>query len=299
MQSLKHVRLWLLYRCCLGIVVFCLRVFRVLPIGLFRIVSNPLLRVVAFFILPRGRIVKNLNQTLGDSYSFAAKKGLAKGVQAHFVKNIRDCLFHWIHPEETRSLISVKGIENLEAALSKGRGVIALGAHLGNFIMVGTRLGMDQYPFHTLIRFPADRGARSFIEKHASVFCQILIPSMPRRSAVESVLRLLKENQIVYILGDNFKRGRVPDRFYGQPVCSSRGPVSLAMRTGAVILPMYLIRNYQGRSELQIHPEISVSRTGRLPADIISNTHRITECLEVLVRRYPDQWNWITLRLEK
>ena len=299
MQSLKRLRLWCLYRCCLGIVVFCLRVFRIVPIGLFRFGSNALLRVVAVFILPLRRIVKNLDKTLGKSYSFAAKKGLAKGVQFHFAKNIQDCLFHWVYPEETRSLISINGIENLEAALSKGRGVIALGAHLGNFILVGSRLGMDQYPFNTLIRFPADRGARSFIEKHASVFYQTLIPSMPRRSAVETVLRVLKKNQIVYILGDNFKRGRVPDRFFGQPVRSSRGPVSLAMRTGAVILPMYLIRNYQGRSELQIYPEIPVSRTGSLPSDIISNSHRITEFLEGLVRRYPDQWNWITLKFEE
>jgi len=298
-QCLKRLRLWFLYRSCLGIIVFSRGVFKVLPTSLFYRITGFLLRVIVFFILPRRRIVSNLNRTLGESYSSADKEGLAKGVQSHWARNIQDCLVQWLYPDHIRSSVNVKGIENLDAALSRGKGVIALGAHLGNFMLLGTKLGIEGYPFHTLIRFPDDRKVQDFIKRHVSSFYQTLIPSMPRRMAVERILGILKKNQIVFVLGDNFKRGRVPTHFFGQPVLSSRGPVSLALRSGAAVLPVYLIRNHQGGQDLWIEPEILITRNGHLPSDIVANTHRVTACLENMVRRYPDQWNWLTLRLKE
>ena len=176
--------------------------------------------------------------------------------------------------------------------------MIALGAHLGNFILVGARLGIEGYPFHTLIRFPEDPKTKSFLEKHVAAYYQHLLPSMPRRAAVEKILEVLRRNEIVFVLGDNFKRGRVHAQFFGQPIRSSRGPVSLALRSGAAVLPTYLIRNDRGEMELRIDPEIPIGRNGDLSSDIVTNTQRMTAIIEELVRRYPDQWNWLTLRFE-
>jgi KDO2-lipid IV(A) lauroyltransferase len=114
---------------------------------------------------------------------------------------------------------------------------------------------------------------------------------------VKRIAAALKRNEIVFILADNLKRGKIQTRFFGQTVRSSRGPVSLAFRSGAPVLPMYLIRDYDGRSRLVIEPEIPLTRNGRLPEDIEENTRRITHYLETLIRRYPDQWNWLTVRM--
>ncbi len=62
---------------------------------------------------------------------------------------------------------------------------------------------------------------------------------------------------------------------------------------------MYLIRNYHGRMQLVIEPPIEVTPTGDLVADIAQNTRRVISYLEALIRRYPDQWNWLTVRLNK
>ena len=212
-------------------------------------------------------------------------------------RNLQDCIQQWFYPNHVRETVTVKGLENLEAALEKGRGVIALGAHIGNFIFAGARLGMDGYAFHTLFRIPADQWVRELIQQNLSCFHQKLIPAIPRKAAVRRVLDVLRNNEIVFILADNLKRGRVNTRFFGQPVLSSRGPVSLALRSGAAVVPIYVIRNYGGRLDLVIDPEIPVSRNGNLSGDIVTNTHRITLYLEGLVRRYPDQWSWLTVRM--
>ncbi len=299
-KTIKRVRLWLLCRLCDGVRLFFYAIYRTLPPIMFRPTSAFLVKIVISLILPRRRIVKNLNRAFGETFASATKKGLAKGVQVHFSRNIQDCLFQLFFPEHVLSLVRVKGIDNLHGALAKGKGVIALGAHIGNFMMVGTRLGIDGYPFHVLFRLPPDERIRSFIEQYSnSSFHQRFISSVPRKVAVRRVLEVLRQNEIVFILADNLKRGRVQTHFFGQPVRSARGPVSLALRSGAVVLPVNLIRNYQGGLDLIIDPEIPISRNGNLAADIVRNTRLITVYLEDLVRRYPDQWNWLTVRMGK
>jgi len=299
-KTIKKVRLWLLCRLCDGVRLFFYAIYRTLPPIVFRPISAFLVKIVISLILPKRRIVKNLNRAFGETYASATKKGLAKGVQLHFVRNIHDCLIQWLFPGHILSLVKVKGIENLQRALAKGKGVIALGAHIGNFVMAGTMLGIDGYPFHILFRIPADKGVRSFVEQYiVSSFYLKLIPSQPRKMAVRRVLEILRRNEIVYILADNLKKGRVRATFFGKAIRTTRGPVSLALRSGAVVLPVNLIRNYQGGLDLIIDPEIPISRNGNLAADIVCNTRLITVYLEDLVRRYPDQWNWLTVRMGK
>ena len=127
---------------------------------------------------------------------------------------------------------------------------------------------MAGYQFHTLFRVPSEKGIRSFIDRHLPRFHLRVIPSRPRRSAVKKILEALKRNEIVFILGDNLKRGQIETRLFGQKVPSSRGPVSLALRSGAAVVPMYLIRNYDGGLHLVIEPEMVMSRNGSLSQDI-------------------------------
>jgi hypothetical protein len=61
---------------------------------------------------------------------------------------------------------------------------------------------------------------------------------------------------------------------------------------------MYLVRNYQGSMQLVIEPELEMVRNGMLAENITNNTRRVVRYLESLIRRYPDQWNWLTVRLK-
>ena len=124
-----------------------------------------------------------------------------------------------------------------------------------------------------------------------------LIPSMPRAGRGGQDPRRAQGQRTVLILGDNLKRGEVETRLFGRPVRSARGPVSLALRSGAAVLPVYVIRNDAGGLELVVEEEMKLTRTGDLHADLQANTDRIMECLETLVRRYPDQWYWLTARI--
>lgn len=288
-----------LYRFSVAVFYFFYALRCSLPQPVFRRVTLPFLKLFILFTIPRKRIVKNLTAAFGRCYSDATKVGLARGVQEHFRNNLLDCLLQLGDPEYARRSISIIGSEHLESALEKGKGAIALGAHIGNFVLVGTRIGLQGYAFHTLFRIPRDHAVEGVITRYLPHFHLSVISSLIKRTAVKAILEALRRNEIVHILGDNLKNGTINARLFNHQILSPRGPVSLALRSGAPLVPMYLIRNYHGRQQLVIEPPIKITSTGDLAMDIAHNTQRVVAYLEALIRRYPDQWNWLTVRLNK
>lgn len=289
----------ILYRICIALFFIFYSSLRLFRPAVFRWVSRPLLGLFVLVAIPRKRVLRNLIAAFGKCYSDATKSGLARGVQDHFRKNLLDCFLQMLDPEHARRSISVIGLEHLESALKKGNGAIALGAHIGNFVLAGTRIGLEGHAVHTVFRIPRDRAVKRVIERYLPRYHQSVIPSLTKRIAVKKILEALRKNEIVHILGDNLKKGTVDAQLFGHRVFSSRGPVSLALRSGAPLVPVYLIRNYHGRMQLVIEPAIEVTPTGNLAKDIAHHTRQVVSYLEALIRRYPDQWNWLTVRLSK
>lgn len=298
-MNFSRAREWLLLRLLEGVFFTCLFFLRTLPASLFRRLAAPSLKLLVAVLIPRRRIVRNLTAAFGKSYSPPTKAGLARGVQENFTTGLIDCFLQIADPGRARRKIAIEGRENLDAALARGSGVIALGAHIGNFVLVGTRLGIEGYPVSTLFRMPDDGRLRALIARHLPAFHQSVIPSRPRRAAIRGIFRALKQNETVFILGDNLKQGKVESSLFGQRVHTPRGPVSLALRTGAALVPMYLVRTYGGRLRLVIEPEMLLIRNGNVYEDVTGNTRRIVGYIEGLIGRYPDQWNWLTVRMKK
>ncbi len=286
-------------RICEACFLFFYGMQRRLPGWLFRKLSRPFLRLFIRLAIPRKRVIRNLSAAFGDSYTAPTKERIAKGVQEHFLQNLVDCFWQLSDAQHARKAIEIRGAENLQTSLAKGKGVIALGAQIGNFVLVGTRLGIEGYRFHTLFRMPANARIERLIAKFLPRYHQSVISAAAKRTAVTEILDALKRNEIAHILGDNLKKGRIDASLFGQRVPSPRGPISLALRSAAPVVPMYLVRNYQGEMNLVIEPEIEMIRDGNLSEDIERNTRQMVFFLESLIRKYPDQWNWLTVRLWK
>ena len=288
---------WLLYRVGEGLWRLLLRVLRVMRPDRFKRLFTPLLGALVRCVVPSRRIVAVMDAALGDSHTPAARRALAGGVQETMAENIVDCLVQMGAPEVLEGRLDIHGREHLQAALARGRGVIALGFHLGNFVLLPAAMEVAGHPVHGLIRFLDDRRLMNLVHRHSRAFHVELIPSLPRRDAVKRVLSVLRHNGIVVMLADNLKRGELEATLFGRPVRTARGFVSLALRTNAALLPIYLVRAGSGRLKLVIEPEIEMVRTGEMGADLAANMDRVLRLLEELVRRYPDQWYWLTVKL--
>jgi KDO2-lipid IV(A) lauroyltransferase len=251
-----------------------------------------------FFHGFRSRSVKNLGVALGDQLDKTAIEKIACASLRNF---FRACVEIGVtlnsSDDDVRSDIAVSGRENLDAALAKGKGVIALSAHLGNFFLVGTRLSVDGYTAWVLVNQPREGQFAKLMDDYRLQARQKTIHARPRHAALQELYRVLRGNGIAVVIADEYRKGAgVQVSLFGRPVLARRGPVTLALRTGAAIVPVIMLRGPDNRLRLLIEPEINLARSGKHKSEIKENTVRITRWLEQTVRAYPEQWNWMNIQ---
>ena len=198
--------------------------------------------------------------------------------------------------EQLHSTATLEGEDHLKRALEKQKGVIALSAHLGNFTLIGARLAAAGYPFSVIVKQSKDQGFARLMDSLRHRVGIKSISARPRRQAVQEILKALKENEVVLMVTDELKTSGPEVEFFGRRFPVPRGPVTLAMRSGASLLPMYMTRDQENRLTLRISPEFDLRQTGALQEDVTANVTMISRHLEKMVRRYPDQWNWLGIR---
>lgn len=242
----------------------------------------------------RRRSVRNLRMALGDRLDAKEIDRVVRKTLRNFFRGVVEAGYSLcVASQELRREIPVVGGAHLEEAMARGKGVIAIGAHLGNFFLVGTRLALEGYPIHVLVKPPNNKSLRELLVQFRLKTGKKTIHARPRRQAFSDLLGVLRQNELAVVIADEHRDGRgirVP--FFGRTVLARRGPATLALRTGAALLPVYMIRSPSGRLTLIIEPEIKVPRSGDIGADVIENTMKINQWLERVVRSYPDQWIW-------
>jgi KDO2-lipid IV(A) lauroyltransferase len=235
---------------------------------------------------------ENVSMAMSDEFLTAEKrKTMVRLAWRNFARGLYEtaCALYTSRDALCAS-VAIEGEEYLKRALEKGKGVIALGAHLGNFTMVGPRLAAAGYPFSILVRHPPDQRLARLIDGYRARVGVKTISAKPRWQAARQILGALRRNEVVFILPDVFKSGRVNAQFLGSAVYVRRGPVTLALRAGAAVVPMFVTRDAEDRLTLRISPEINLVKTGDLQQDVAANLDLFIRHLEGMVRRYPDQW---------
>ncbi|HET9916892.1 MAG TPA: lysophospholipid acyltransferase family protein [Candidatus Binatia bacterium] len=245
----------------------------------------------------RRRMEENIALTLGrEITSEAERKDLVWRAWKNFARGVLDTTAVMHHSKE-RIIASVRlqGEEHLQSALAKGKGVLALSAHLGSFTLIGARLAAAGYPFSVVVKHPADERFARLTDDYRAQIGIHTIPAKPRREAVRGLLKALRENRIVLVIADEFKSGDVMVDFFGMKLPAPRGPATLALRTGAVTLPMFATRERNDSLLLTVGAPIAAVERDDLEASVVATTAVYTSHIEAAIRRYPDQWNWLGL----
>jgi Kdo2-lipid IVA lauroyltransferase/acyltransferase len=243
----------------------------------------------------RIRMEENIASALGDrSAGDSERKVLVWRVWKSFARGLLEAgaLIH-CSKEQVIKKVRVQGEEHLQRALALRRGVLALSAHLGNFALIGVRLAAAGYPFSVVVKHPGDEQFAQLITNYRAQVGIETISAKPRREAVRGILEALRENRIVLVIADEFKSGDVMVEFMGQILPAPRGPATLALRTGAVTLPMFATRQADDSIVLAIGPAIEAIQRDSLEETIAATTALYTRHLEDVIRVYPDQWNWL------
>lgn len=237
----------------------------------------------------------NLSSAFGDTKTSAEIRLLARQV----FENLGKLMFEigWALRLERKQFerhFRLVGLSNLQAAFKKGKGVLALTAHVGNWELLTNIAAMTGYPLSIVVR-PLDFGPlEAFFTAFRTRFGGNLIPT---KYSMRAVLRSLKKRHMVAMLLDqnvDWYDG-VFVHFFGRLACTNKGMALLAMKTEAPVVPVFLVRDKLG-FRAEFGPEIPLVKTGDKTKDIEMNTQQYNDVIETFIRRYPDQWFWVHQR---
>lgn len=224
------------------------------------------------------------------------KKKITRHCFLFMARNILEYI-HIIHCPATVQGIRVEGKENLDRVLEKGKGAIIVSAHLGSFPLVPFMFGNFGYKTAVLIRPMRDKNMGTY-EKDFIVRSGVEpISVIPERQCVQKIIKLMKNNGVVVIeMDQNAAFGAVWVKFFGALAATVTGPVTLALRTKAALVPVYTYREGKGKHVIQILPEQELIMKEDYDETILVNTIQLTRIIEKWIKDHPDQWWWVHRR---
>jgi len=198
--------------------------------------------------------------------------------------------------ENTRGWLRTEGLEHYLAAQAKGKGVLVLTGHLGAWELSSFYHSLMGHPMNMVIRRLDNRLLDDFVN---GIRCMHGNRVLPKDDFGRGLLTAMRSGGTVGILMDtNMTPPQgVFARFFGQTACTASGLAHVALKTGAAVLPGFVLWEPTERQYvLNFGPELVFARTGNAEADILAATQQCNDTLEAWIRRYPDQWLWIHRR---
>jgi KDO2-lipid IV(A) lauroyltransferase len=191
-----------------------------------------------------------------------------------------------------RDHVKVKNLDYLQKVLQQGKGAIVLTAHLGNWEAGAMVLSLLGYPIMVIALSHKERPVNRLfnIQREATG-----VKVVPIHLAMRRCLETLKNNQLVGMAADrDFTASGEEIEFLGKKTLIPKGAAVLSSRTGAPILPTFLIRERDDTFTLMIHPPLyppKLVREGEVERQVIlSIMKEYTAILEEEIRQYPTQW---------
>ncbi|MFA5410600.1 MAG: lysophospholipid acyltransferase family protein [Candidatus Omnitrophota bacterium] len=208
----------------------------------------------------------------------------------NFAKYLVDFFrFSKLDREYIKRNIKIENMHYFDQALAERKGVITVTAHLGNWELGGALIGILGYPFWVVALVHKDKRVNEFFNfqrksKGVSV--------IPLGKAARQCLNVLRENKVLGLVGDRdfSANGGVKLDFFGKPTLFPEGPAIFALKTGAVIVPGFMLRNEDDSFTFRSEKPIEFAPTGNREKDILELIKRYKVIFEEYIRKYPDQW---------
>jgi KDO2-lipid IV(A) lauroyltransferase len=193
-------------------------------------------------------------------------------------------------------VVLLDGFENFAVARERGKGVLFLTGHMSAWELAPFAQALFGHPLHFLARPVENRRVDALVNRYR---CLSGNQPIDKNASARAVLTLLRQGQTVGVLIDHntSREEGVFVNFFGVPACTTSGLARLALRTGAAVVPGFLLWDPAlGKYRLRFEPAVELDRTGDDERDIVENTARFTAEVEKIVRSHPDQWLWVHKR---
>ena len=237
-------------------------------------------------------VQESIRKSFGPSLEEKEARRMMQKVYLHFGQMIFE-VPHILRltPDNLGDYVLFHQEENLLQAMAKGKGVFILTAHFGNWELMSSAMSLRYNGGAVVVRPidfpPLDR----LVSRLRSRFGTEIIP---KQRAMRRLMGATRERKLVGILLDqnvDWYEG-VFVKFLGRWACTNKGLALLALKTGTPVVPVFPVRQPDGRYRVIFDPEVELIRTGDKVRDVEDNTALFTRAIERYVLKHPDHWFW-------
>jgi len=258
-------------------------------------ISRNIGRCIHFLDHKKRKLVEEVLLLLfGRKYSEGKTRDIVKdSFENYYMRHAESILFGVLNEHSINQIMNIEGIENLDSALSEGRGVILLLSHFGSFLLPLPFLGFHGYKINQI----AGRQIfTSLLEERLWVWRKNEAEKLPvsfvqADAFLRPVYKSLKSNEIVAIAFDGRDSSRWCEvDFFGRKARFSPGPFGLARRTGAVIIPTFVIKKRMDLHKLILKAPFCLSEESNFERAVLEDVQRFTEIFARYIDKYPSHF---------
>lgn len=193
--------------------------------------------------------------------------------------------------------LEIRGMEHFEKARARGKGVIFLTGHCGNWELAAIGLAYHlKSTMSVVARRQNSPYLNSMVEKMRQRYDNRIIY---KHEAFKNMLAVFRKNGMVGLLVDQavFPEEGALINFLGRKAWASKGPVVMARKTGTAVLPAFVHREAD-RHVIDIYPELSFSGDNSA-AGMAADVQLYSNAIENFIIRHPLDWYWVHRRWKR
>ncbi|MGO9608666.1 MAG: lysophospholipid acyltransferase family protein, partial [Verrucomicrobiia bacterium] len=256
---------------------------------------------IAFHVAVNERRIAltNLDIAFGSTKSPEIKRRIACAAFQNFARSFLGLFWaKRLTPETLGKLVEIEpdNLRMVQAAHARGKGIIFVTFHFGEWEMLGVATALFGFPMTIVMEQLRNPHVTQIFERLRGHGVNHIIL---QRHAMTKLLKALKRGGAVALLID---LNAVPSRggiwldFFGKPVFGFSGAAALARHTGAAIISAVGHPLPDGRVRAVYGPEIPCANTGDEEADLRVTSQQCLRFCEELIRREPERWLWFYRR---
>ncbi len=193
-----------------------------------------------------------------------------------------------------KKVVEVEGLNFLESAFRRQKGVILLTAHLGNWELAAAYISFLGYPMNAI---GAEQRDDRFTELIMDLRLKCGVKTIPVSAGLKKAIECLRKGEILGVLLDqDMGKNTVKGKFLGYEAITPYAPIKIAIKMGVPVVPLFIIRdkNIDYRHKLYFLKPIYFDKED----DLVNSVQLCNDILSEWIRRYPEQWLWLHDRWE-
>ena len=300
----KDLILWLYWRPFASVVQKC-------PTFLFYGIARLLTHIFKFLARTYcHRLSHELTVVFGNDLSTEKRKRMIQEACFVYICNELEVLrFPALNSENVAAHIELVGAEHIGQGLKQGKGVMLLFAHFGANQMVMPAMGYRGYTMNQM-GIPATAGIDTYAHRQLSRMEKFSYEkrweheqSLPANhinvlGSLKKAFLCLRSNEVLGIALDGAGGeiwAQVP--FLGRKAQFSYGALDIGWRSGAVILPTFVVRGKNGRNTMQVLEPLRLDTRLDKQEALLAATGEFAGILEQFVLEHPGHYlNFLLLR---